>query len=154
MFIDYEKHRAAIWTRHLKEAPLIRAEVAKKKDFDEEKMEKGIKKLLAEDNNRLYSDQKFYGELGGYIDPRHYRAIPGAGSPRSGLGVLDQIENQLLLKALKKLKPRDHDLVILHGVERLPLKEIADLWDEPYAKIQRAYHRAIQFLRNYLQKSV
>ena len=153
MFIDYEKRLKEIWKRHLIEAPLIRAENDKKKGaekLDIEEFEIGLKKLLAEGNHELYSDQKFYGELDGYIDPQHYRTSPGAGLPVSDLDVMDQIENQLLLSALKKLKQKDRDLVILHDVKRLPLKEIADLWDEPYDRIKRRHSRALQTLRNYL----
>ena len=145
MFIDYEKHRAEIFLRHLKESDLLRAKGIAESD---------VNSILALDNHELYSDKKFYGGLDKYLDPQHTRVMPSEGAPESGLDFMDEIENPTLYAAMQNLRPQDRELVILHAVEGLSLKEIAETWNEPYAKIQRAYRRAIEKVKKYFPKPV
>ena len=150
LFIDYEKRLAEIWDRHLMEAPLIRAAAAESSEPEAaEKAEIGIKSLLTNDNREFHSDQKFYGELDIYLDPRHNHARPGEGEPGSGLDFIDGIENEALLEAMLQLNPREREIIVLHLVDGLSLCRIAGLWDTPASTIRNIYMRAKNKIKKY-----
>lgn len=134
MFFDYNKKSYQLYIQHQQE--------------EEEMLKHGmnvddIGELFRFDKRQLYSDYKYYKskDLSEPIDNETVYNIPFT------YELLDEIEDQRLYQALIKLNPIEREVIILHVVNGLTIKQIANLWSRPYDTIMHRYYSSLNKLK-------
>lgn len=65
----------------------------------------------------------------------------------------DQLHPELpFMELIQPLEPGEKQVVLLHIVQKMKFREIADLLEKPLGTILWIYNRAIKKLKNYLEK--
>lgn len=95
--------------------------------------------------------QKKSWNLVGFQPLRHFAQIPSDG-PDPDQAVLQSERTSHIQQALMKLGPEDRAAVVLFHYEELPIREIAEILQEPVGTTKSRLHRSRSKLRDLLEE--